>query len=206
MLTFAYVCNGKYYRNQLYQSIARLQSIYGPEEYDYIYIYTDKVKQLKDIYKNDVKVIVRPAYRLFEIMKDHMHYFNYKYCPRVAYAVNNILKAALPYDIRFETLIVQDCKVLLKQRLPKTNTIITCSIRSNNYPNGTFMIYNNFDKKEYLERMKHLPGQDEQEMYHKQYTEETFIYELYTPSLTSIGSHWNKYCEQCPHTYVLHAT
>jgi hypothetical protein len=161
-------------------------TIYSPEEYDYIYVYTDNVNKLKSIYKKNMKVLVRPAYRLFEIMKDKMHYFKYKWRPYVSYAINNILKCALPYDIKFETLVVQDCKMLLKQPLPKTNSVVTCSSWNDNtipIPNAQFMIYNNFDKQEYLERMKTLEGKGDYHGY-KRYTCETFIWELYNPVMT----------------------
>jgi hypothetical protein len=137
-------------------------------------------------------------------MKDHMHYFNYKWAPVVSYAVNCILKGALPYDIKFETLITLDTKMLLKQRLPKTNDVVTCSPWNDDIliPNAQFMIYNNFDKQEYLERMKHLPWKDD---YHgiKRYTVETFIWELYNPCM---NINLKEYFEQTPHQHLTHET
>jgi hypothetical protein len=67
-----------------------------------------------------------------------------------------------------------------------------------NIPDGRFMIYNNFDKKEYLERMKHLPCKDDYYGF-KRYSDETFIYELYNPSMTV---NLNEYFEQTPHRWT----
>jgi hypothetical protein len=152
-----------------------------------------------------MKVLVRPAYRLFEIMKDKMHYFDYKWYdsytyPVVAYAVNNILKCALPYDIKFETLVVLDTKMLLRHRLPKTNAVVTCAKRGNiDIPDGRLMIYNNFDKKEYLERMNHLPCKEETCDGWKRYTDETLIYELYNPCMTI---NMKQYFDMTPHRWT----